>query len=210
MPHIDQGGESTQPLIDNTSSSYSDYSTTVIRSHSRQSTANAPPSLSSILTVRPIPDPNASILPVDAAEPHIPTGPTDSMLSIATFVTARSSIAPSVAAATEGGSTIRSIPMVHRFTLIKPGAKRTTGQTQSASPGASPKASGDAAGWNPLDLLFSSGLLVAKCDICAKRLGWKPVLECDDCGLRSVQQLLVGSLILTSRQSTFEMRRSSA
>jgi LIM domain kinase 1 len=42
------------------------------------------------------------------------------------------------------------------------------------------------AGWNPLDLFFSSGLLMAKCDICVKRIGWKPVLECDDCGLRLV------------------------
>lgn len=41
------------------------------------------------------------------------------------------------------------------------------------------------AGWNPLDLFFSSGLLVAKCDMCMKRLGWRPVLECDDCGLRT-------------------------
>lgn len=38
--------------------------------------------------------------------------------------------------------------------------------------------------WNPLDFFFSSTLLGSKCDICMKRLGWKPVLECDDCGLR--------------------------
>ena len=40
--------------------------------------------------------------------------------------------------------------------------------------------------WNPLDFLFSSTLLGSKCDICMKRLGWKPVLECDDCGMRYV------------------------
>ena len=27
---------------------------------------------------------------------------------------------------------------------------------------------------------------MVKCDLCGKRLGWKPVLECDDCGLRFV------------------------
>jgi len=34
-------------------------------------------------------------------------------------------------------------------------------------------------------MLFSSGILIEKCDLCNKRLGWKPVLECDDCGLRT-------------------------
>ena len=43
-----------------------------------------------------------------------------------------------------------------------------------------------ATGWNPFEMFFSSGLLIGKCDICNKRLGWKPVLECDDCGLRCV------------------------
>ncbi|KAH9021122.1 hypothetical protein EDB83DRAFT_2527823 [Lactarius deliciosus] len=43
--------------------------------------------------------------------------------------------------------------------------------------------------WSALDLFFASGLLPgggggAKCDICAKRLGRKAALECDDCGLR--------------------------
>lgn len=35
----------------------------------------------------------------------------------------------------------------------------------------------------PFGFFFSSAI-AAKCDICYKRLGWKPVLECDDCGLR--------------------------
>ena len=74
--------------------------------------------------------------------------------------------------------------MLYRFTLIKPGAsgKRfpmgvSQGITSSASRGPS------TAGWSPFDFFFPSGL-VAKCDLCRKRLGWKPVLECDDCGLR--------------------------
>ena len=84
----------------------------------------------------------------------------------------------SVANATEGGSTIRgsAIPMVHRFTLIKPGTKRGAGGR-----GEEPQSEGS---WNPLELFFSSTLLSAKCDVCAKRLGWKPVLECDDCGMK--------------------------
>lgn len=77
--------------------------------------------------------------------------------------------------------------MLHRFTLLKPGAKRPT--VGDPNPGVNGNVSPTKtveAGWNPLDLFFSSGLLVAKCDICMKRIGWKPVLECDDCGLRSV------------------------
>lgn len=96
--------------------------------------------------------------------------------------------------ATEGGSPIGSVygnfvpPLVHRFTLLKPGTK----QRREGSPG--PGDSGVAAApasWNPLELFFSSGLLMSKCDLCGKRLGWKPVLECDDCGLRFVVMIHV-------------------
>ncbi|KZT24925.1 kinase-like protein [Neolentinus lepideus HHB14362 ss-1] len=167
-------GDSAQPLMDDTSSLYSDYSTTVIRSHPNQATEA--PSLSSILTIRPSPDPNDSPSPIpDVAAPN-----TDSLLSIESFRTARSSVGPSIAGATEGGSTIRMLPsaLVHRFTLIKPGAKRTSGSMSPARNNTEPT-------WSPLNVFFSSGLLVAKCDLCNKRLGWKPVLECDDCGLRA-------------------------
>jgi LIM domain kinase 1 len=160
---------------------YSDYSTSVIKA-----AGQAPPSLSSIMTVRPT-------RPASEEKIAIPSGPTDSMLSIDSFHTARSSFilgALSIAAATEGGSTIRrpedASVMLHRFTLIKPGASGkklppgvSQGITSSASQGPSE------AGWSPFDFFFSSGL-VAKCDLCHKRLGWKPVLECDDCGLRCV------------------------
>ncbi|KDQ54501.1 hypothetical protein JAAARDRAFT_38172 [Jaapia argillacea MUCL 33604] len=170
-------GESTQPLIDSTSSTYSDYSTTVVRSHPTQAPTINTVSLSSILTIRPSPDPNDTpdSLPNDITA-------TDSMMTIDSYRTARSTIAPSIAAATEGGSTIRMLPsaLLHRFTLIKPGAKRGSG---SASPGRN--TSSYDPGWSPFNVFLSSGLLVAKCDICFKRLGWKPVLECDDCGLRA-------------------------
>ncbi|OSX57946.1 hypothetical protein POSPLADRAFT_1076094 [Postia placenta MAD-698-R-SB12] len=176
-----QRGDSARPLIESTSSTHSEYSTTVIRSHSLNAESSAP-SLSSILTVRPSP----------AADPP-PSGanevtPAESLLSIESYYTATaSSLAElSIAAATEGGSTIRSsnLPLVHRFSLLKPGAKRTSAngsRSRSASP-----PSGDML-WNrnPLEFIFSSTLLAAKCDVCSKRLGWKPVLECDDCGLRA-------------------------
>ena len=70
--------------------------------------------------------------------------------------TARSSSilnAPSIAAATEGGSTIRSEQpsvMLHRFTLIKPGAsgkKIPTGVSQGITSSASQGPS--EAGWSP-------------------------------------------------------------
>ncbi|OCH91321.1 kinase-like protein [Obba rivulosa] len=188
------GHDSAQPLIDNTSSVRSErsqYSTTVIRGHSAQNSDSVPPSLSSILTIRPVPNPNGSddlTGRPPAVGAHGPT-PTDSMISIESYYTASSSsMTPSIAAATEGGSTIRSssgssLPMVHRFTLLKPGAKRVMSNgspKRSASPG--PPTDSHR---SPLDFFFSSALLGAKCDVCAKRLGWKPVFECDDCGLRA-------------------------
>ncbi|THH31374.1 hypothetical protein EUX98_g2809 [Antrodiella citrinella] len=182
------GEGSGQPLLDSELDS-SEYSTTVIRSHPRQD-SSTPPSLSSILTIRPSPNPNGSDdlthrpLAVGANGPT----PTDSLMSIESFHTASSSeFAPSIAAATEGGSTRSAgVPLVHRFTLIKPGGKRgsveATGRSGSVSP---PRYMAGDTLWNPLDFFFTSALLGAKCDVCQKRLGWKPVLECDDCGLRS-------------------------
>ena len=172
--------------------------------------AHNSPSLSSVLTVRPSPDPNSIPTAVLPPSPDSETQSTiaggtkprvhhvheatdvfgiSSLMSIASIdtyhaVPRTASSVISSTCATEGGSTIRSIygnfvpPLVHRFTLLKPGAKR------DGSPG--PGDGGAAASWNPLELFFSSGLLMVKCDLCGKRLGWKPVLECDDCGLRFV------------------------
>ena len=167
--HADNSGDSVQPLIEDTQSALSDYSTTVIR----QPQANNLPSLSSVLTIRPAGTGN------DEAGDDMRRRDVTSAFSVATFQTAHSSI--STTAATEGGSTIRSIPstLVHRFTLLKPGAKRSSG---NVSPPRRPPPG--EVGWNPFELIFTSGLLTAKCDICTKRIGWKPVLECDDCGLR--------------------------
>ncbi|KAL4245640.1 non-specific serine/threonine protein kinase [Abortiporus biennis] len=184
-------GGSAQPLLD-MPSEISDYSTTVIRGHPHGT--STPPSLSSILTIRPSPNPNGSDDLTNrplATGAHAPT-PTDSLISIESYHTASSSsiMNPSIAAATEGGSSIygstsSTLPLVHRFTLIKPGAKKNTiadARGGSISPPRLPTADSI---WNPLDFFFTSTLLGAKCDICAKRIGWKPVLECDDCGLRA-------------------------
>jgi len=183
-----------EPLLDNLSTS-SDYSTTVIRAHPNQGSGNQLPSLSSILTVRASPDPNETptpVLPPSSNSENDPLG--GSIMSIASldsYHTAHSISAISSTFATEGGSTIRSLhgnftaPLVHRFTLIKPGAKPKKGGSDGTVSPAGSGGNGEVSGWNPLDLFFSSGLLVAKCDICTKRLGWKPVLECDDCGLRA-------------------------
>jgi LIM domain kinase 1 len=166
---VDVPRQSTQPLVDGTSGAHSQYSTTVIRSPSPNTPAVPPPSLSSILTVRLSPDLN------EISGPALPAP--DSFITIDSYHTAHSSVI-STAAATAGGSTIRAVPLLHRFSLIRPGARRQNEHLRS-------NASADSVvAWNPLDLFFSSGLLVAKCDVCTKRFGWKPVLECDDCGLR--------------------------
>lgn len=167
--HADESTESAQLLVETTQSGLTDYSTTVIR----QNHGNNLPPLSSVLTIKPTGSGG------DEAEVGGRRRNATSAVSVATFETAHSSI--STTAATEGGSTIRSIPsaLVHRFTLLKPGTKRSSGNispTRRSPPGE--------AGWNPFERILSSGLFMVKCDICTKRIGWKPVLECDDCGLR--------------------------
>lgn len=166
--YADGSDQSAQPPAEDTQSGLSDYSTTVIRQHQDSNM----PSLSSVLTVRPTGN-------GDGTEDGARRRDAASAFSVATFQTAHSSI--STTAATEGGSTIRSVPsmLVHRFTLLKPGAKRSSGSI--SPPRRSPPGE---VGWNPFERIFTSGLLTAKCDICTKRIGWKPVLECDDCGLR--------------------------
>jgi len=179
---ISLDGTSQQALLNETDGD-GDYSTTVVRSHAAQA-STVPPSLSSILTIRsPQPTDAGGILPTTA-----------SVGSIDSFHTASSSI--SIAAATDGtgaqASTIRAggpdtthSALFHRFTLIKPGVKRqpnAQGGARMASPVKGDEPGGEL--WTPFGFFFSSAL-AAKCDLCGKRLGWKPVLECDDCGLRA-------------------------
>jgi LIM domain kinase 1 len=212
--NLNGSSNAQQPLLESqvAATTSSNYSTSVIRSHQSQA---PPPSASSVLTIRPSPDPNltpAAVLPpspdpISPPQSAIVHGINDcpkneasdilgtsSLMSIASldsYHTARrtGSSFISDALATEGGSTIRSFnenfvpPLVHRFTLLKPGKQKKDG---APSPAPSNGNIGPTpAGWNPLELFFSSGLLMAKCDLCSRRLGWKPVLECDDCGLRA-------------------------
>jgi LIM domain kinase 1 len=187
----------------------SEYSTTVVRAHASNNTQ--PPSLSSILTIRAYPDPNAAPDNVLPASDHSPKASTimaehpengsdllghSSILSIDSLdsyhTAAGESSIISSAMATEGGSTIKSLhgnytsPLVHRFSILKPGAKPSKKpSSDSAAPTTAPVPE-PLIGWNPFDLFFSSGSLATKCDICSKRFGpWKPILECDDCGLKA-------------------------
>ncbi|KAG8908248.1 hypothetical protein FRB99_008313 [Tulasnella sp. 403] len=193
--------EAEQPLIDLTSSSrrasvIPDYSTTVIKSHGRGNAGL--PSMSSRASIVTLRDPEGII-------PVIPQS-ADSLLSIDSYHTAKglpSVMAPSIAAATEGStmSAISASPsaMHHRFTLIKPGAKRSNSSNPTAA-AANHVGSSDSsvnspvsntpttAVWSPFDFFFFTGGLGAfgaKCDLCGKRLGFKAILECDDCGLRA-------------------------
>ncbi|CAE6451382.1 unnamed protein product [Rhizoctonia solani] len=131
---------------------------------------------------------------------------TQSRMSVDSYHTASSAIispAPitdsvalgSIAAATEGSTatmplTVETEPsLIHRFTLIKPGSTRRGSISMSPtsnSRGISPPPPDSAPGWSPFEFFFGSGYS-AKCDLCMKRLGWgwKPVLECDDCGMRA-------------------------
>ncbi|OJA09145.1 hypothetical protein AZE42_02317 [Rhizopogon vesiculosus] len=171
---------STQPLLANNSSTLSEYSTTDARDRVSTATDAIPPYLSSILTVRPALDPNATAEPImpgtSLTDDNDPPMSGNSMLSVQSYQTAQSSFQLSITA-TKGHSSINTLPRIHRFTMIKPGTKRTNGSI-------SPTRHVDG-GWHPLELIFSSGLLVQKCDICFKRIGWKQFMECDDCGLRA-------------------------
>ncbi|KAH9010505.1 hypothetical protein EDB83DRAFT_2530697, partial [Lactarius deliciosus] len=163
-------GDSQQPLLA-PESSYSNYSTSVIRGHSPQPTYSTISPLSSVLTVRasPVtsnPPPNRPL----PAEPE-----RHSAISIASYYTASEEDASSIAAATEGGSSL---------------APASYTRSRPASPSGSSSSTPGGGGWSALDFFFASGLLPgggggAKCDICAKRLGRKAALECDDCGLRA-------------------------
>lgn len=179
---------SMQPLLQDEGSKYS---TAVFR---KSSSIPPSPQLSSVLTIRASPNPQ------DAGTPHpitpIPSVAPDpldssSLMSIASadsyHTATNSSSIISSALGTDGGSTIHDshldkgerVPRVHRFTLLKPGTKpkRISSGTGMGN--------GESSIWNPLEIFFSSGLLVSRCDLCNKRIGWKPFLECDDCGLRT-------------------------
>jgi LIM domain kinase 1 len=191
-----------RPLIpDMATPTASAYSTNVVRQSTRSPSPTAS-SLSSIMTVRPSRDPTAEPADSRIGDPLA----SSSIMSIATldsYRTAMSVSALSTTYATEGGSTMRSYAtaaeeptLVHRFTLVKPGAKPKKVSSPVQANGHATAATGGnnytqsqvevPSIWNPLEIFFSSGLLISKCDLCTKRIGWKPFFECDDCGLRCV------------------------
>jgi LIM domain kinase 1 len=153
------------------SSTYSDFST---QGHGAEGTDTIPPSMSSIMTIRPSPSPNVTVDPMTAAGHAAEPTATASGMSVASYTTAASSL--SSTAATEGGSMhVSPSALVHRFTLIQ--KRRGASSAEAGAGGGS-----SVEGWSPFDFFFSGGS--GRCDICQKRLGWKPALECDDCGLR--------------------------
>lgn len=189
LPTGHSASESIQPLLNTPSTIPSDYSTSVVKKHPQSSSPTAP-SLSSILTIRPAQNLNASddfsARPL-ATGAHCPT-PTESLMSIESYHTASSlsTAPPSIAAATEGGSSRRAMSLIatsHRFTLIKLGAKRVASGDGIRSRDVSPQRHQPEGLWNHLDFLFNINR-GAKCDLCTKKLGWKESVECDDCGLR--------------------------
>ncbi|KAG6370745.1 kinase-like domain-containing protein [Boletus reticuloceps] len=102
---------STSPLLNTTSSTYSDYSITVVRGHAGNATETVPPSISSILTIRPCSDPNATSDPItpgatSSTDDSMTPTSSDSILSVQTYRTAQSSV-PSTTRATKGHSSIR-------------------------------------------------------------------------------------------------------
>lgn len=190
----------------------SEYSTSVVKSHG---SVDPPSSLSSILTIKASPNVNHPILPATPSSTSPSLDPcnissdhpntrndgndflTNSLMSIASLDSYRTAASSSVISGTcfteSGRSIIRSLhgnyvtPLVHRFTLLKPGKPRlNSGSVSPTGRGKAGSPEPTATGWNPFEMFFYSGLLIGKCDLCNKRLGWKPVLECDDCGLRYV------------------------
>ncbi|KAF7354495.1 TKL/LISK/LISK-DD1 protein kinase [Mycena venus] len=185
----DLNGYQTLLDINVTFSTFSDDSTTVIPAHPTQGSGGQVPSLSPRSQLLKVPPRLRGADPLSKSESDQLIGSIFSIAVLDSYHASHSIPATSTTYATDGGSTIHShgnstAPLIHRFSLLKPGAK------PKKSGANSPSISGGngvmSAGWNPLDLFFPRGLLIAKCDICAKRLGWKPVLECDDCGLRWV------------------------
>ncbi|KAJ1300576.1 hypothetical protein OPQ81_002230 [Rhizoctonia solani] len=124
----------------------------------------------------------------------------DSYHTASSAITSRAPVTDSVvlgptAVATEGSTvTVRRTAetepsLIHRFTLIKPGSTRKGSVSiplGSNNRGTSPPPPDSAPGWSPFEFFFGSGYST-KCDLCMRRLGWgwKPVLECDDCGMRA-------------------------
>jgi LIM domain kinase 1 len=184
------------------------YSTSVVRGPSYQVETRANRSnMSSTMTVKPDspPAPGSTIANIHSASAMtidtFRTAPEGSALSVAVATIGENDL----------NSSIRTMPgaiessssfMYHRFTMIKPGSKRHSVGITSTRPvpkgGVNKRQSLiDGLSWSPIEFLLgrsrkqgipgaSTPALSTKCDLCGKRLGlgYKTVLECDDCGLR--------------------------
>lgn len=98
---------------------------------------------------------------------------------------------PSLAVATVASSLYSPAPLYHRFTLVKNGTRRPSlsklktasgcdVRPQDTVPDSQPRAG--ASSMLPPALMLATAL--AKCQVCNKRIGWKPFLDCDDCPYR--------------------------
>lgn len=93
---------------------------------------------------------------------------------------------PSLAAATVASSIYSPAPLFHRFTLVKNGTRRPPSLSKIKATAAAAKDGKDIASalglggsFVPPAVMLANAL--AKCHVCAKRIGWKPFLDCDDC-----------------------------
>ncbi|KAH9176202.1 hypothetical protein EDB89DRAFT_2066022 [Lactarius sanguifluus] len=150
----DNGSGDSQQLLLAPESSYSNYSTSVIRGHSPQPTYSTISPLCSVLTVRA--SPVTSNSPPNRPLPAEPER--HSAISLTSYYTASSEYASSIAATTEGGSSLAPA-LVHRFTLVKPGTIFTK-RSRPASPSGSSSTGGGGGGWSALDFFLVSDLLL--------------------------------------------------
>lgn len=205
-------GSSHRALLDgHHGDSDSEYSTTVVRSHPTQATNTIPPSLSSILTIRSPQPTEAESMPLGTLKTIDSFHTAASSISLAAATegsydlsTIRGDIGTSPSTLIHRFTLIK--PGVRRQGPAGPRIGSPTKADQIGSPTkadrmGSPTKGGDRIGsptkgdreepgspsgdgqlW-PFGFFFSSAI-AARCDLCSKRLGWKPALECDDCGLR--------------------------
>jgi LIM domain kinase 1 len=211
IPTEDSDWEAGNPLIatQKESSEDSTYTTTatVIRHPSPTTTGPPglpPPAMSSVMTIKASPPRVSGAAPTTPRTPpptrpppsppvtpdvlqhhkHMSSeGSNPSIMSYHTAVSSSLLSGPSIAAATEGSTmSTQSSGAIHRFTLHKLGKKQSVTGIDSLLEG-SP--SNGIRSWSPFEFFFGNALGTGgKCDLCGKRLGWKPSLECDDCGLR--------------------------
>lgn len=168
----------------------SDYSTSVVRKKKSGSAEDEP---SSVFTVRASKDDAPSGSGLDAS----PANANGSFLTASSrFSAGGHGQEPSLAVATVASSIYSPAPLYHRFTLVKNGIKRvpslsrlrggdaSTSSASSSSRTTSPPP-GTAAyptALGPPAIMLANAL--SKCHVCARRIGWKPFLDCDDCSYK--------------------------